>query len=313
MQALTTFAKAICKLNRATINGIKAPHKPILLLSIIQAIDAGEIRENIIEITPQLVARFKDNWKVLVKQDFFNANFSLPFYHLTSDKFWHLKTWLGKEIVLSSSSSIKSFAQLKEVFAYGYFDSALFELLLIEESREYLYHLILQKYFNLEQLNYLQPNLFNQTSVEILHESASSYQHIIEQADEEELFVRSGVFKKLVPQIYDYTCCISGMRIITGFDIQMVDACHIKPFALSHDDTISNGITLSPNLHRAFDRGLISINKNYEVVVSSNFTENSKSGSIRSYHGKQILLPENHNYLPSAVNLDWHFGTVFKK
>ena len=258
-----------------------------------------------------LVARFKDNWNALVKQDFFNPNFSYPFYYLASDKFWHLKTSIGKEIELRSSV-IRSFTQLKEVFAYGYFDEALFELLTIKESRDYFYHLILQKYFKLEQVNYLQSSLFNQSKAEILHEPASSYQRIIEQADEEEIYVRSGVFKKVVPQIYNYTCCISGMRIITGYDIQMVDACHIKPFALSHDDTIKNGITLCPNLHRAFDRGLISINTNYEVIVSSSFTENPEFSSIKCHEGKRISLPENKDYLPAPENLEWHFGEVFK-
>ncbi len=312
MPALEFYSRAFCRLNRATKNGIKTPHKPILLLSIIQAMNEGEITENNIEISPLLVARFKDNWNALVHQDFFKPNFSLPFYHLTSDKFWHLKTWLGKEIVLTSSASIRSFTQLKEVIAYGYFDEALFELLTIKESRDYLYHLLLQKYFNLQQVNYLRSSLFNQSKAEILHEPASSYQRIIEQADEEEIFVRSGVFKKVVPQIYNYTCCISGMRIITGYDIQMVDACHIKPFAVSHDDTIKNGITLCPNLHRAFDRGLITITKKYEVLVSSGFTENNEFSSIRSYNGKRILLPDNPNYLPAVENLEWHFGVVFK-
>ncbi|WP_201288840.1 HNH endonuclease signature motif containing protein [Polaribacter septentrionalilitoris] len=40
----------------------------------------------------------------------------------------------------------------------------------------------------------------------------------------------------------------------------MIDACHIVPFSISNDDTIPIGISLSPNLYRAFDRGLITIN-----------------------------------------------------
>jgi putative restriction endonuclease len=48
----------------------------------------------------------------------------------------------------------------------------------------------------------------------------------------------------------------------------MVDACHIIPFSISHDDTIRNGICLSPNLHRAFDRGLFTLTNDLEVKVS---------------------------------------------
>ncbi len=85
---------------------------------------------------------------------------------------------------------------------------------------------------------------------------------------EEEIFVRSGLFKKTTPKIYNYSCCISGMKVETTINAQMVDACHIVPFSISKDDTIPNGISLSPNLHKAFDRGLITINKEYIVRVS---------------------------------------------
>jgi hypothetical protein len=34
--------------------------------------------------------------------------------------------------------------------------------------------------------------------------------------DKEELAARGGVFKRMVPRIYNYTCCISSMRT-SGF------------------------------------------------------------------------------------------------
>ncbi len=119
--------------------------------------------------------------------------------------------------------------------------------------------------------------------------------------------MRGGVFKKVVPRIYNYTCCISGMRVTAGSAVQMIDACHIVPFSESHDDTIGNGISLCPNLHRAFDRGLISIDENYKVIVSSQFRESDESDySIRKYQSKRILLPTEEKYRPSRENLIWH-------
>ena len=102
------------------------------------------------------------------------------------------------------------------------------------------------------------------------------------------------------------------MHIISGYDIQMVDACHIVPFAVSHNDTISNGISLSPNLHRAFDRGLVSVNSDYKVMVSNSFTEHSTDGSIKPYAGKLIVLPVQNTYYPSLENLQWHRENIFK-
>lgn len=316
---LNTYLKAFSKLKRATKNGIKAPHKPILLLAIIKSIELGEIKNNKIYITPELVARFKDYWKWLVRESFFSPNFSLPFFHLTNDytrnrldRFWHLQTYFGKQILLTSSHSIRSFSQLQASVQYGYFDDGLFSLLSNHDSRQIISRFLLEHYFSGQKLYDNRSDLFESVTKQILHDSPVEYLHVIERADEEEVFIRSGVFKKVVPRIYDYTCCISGLRIVSGYDIQMVDACHIIPFANSHNDTISNGISLCPNLHRAFDRGLVSIDCDYRVLVADNFVESSHEIGIKAYQGKRIILPDEESYRPAVENLDWHRVNIFK-
>lgn len=304
---LEFFEKKFSQLKRATYEGNKAPHKPILLLSIIQAIEEGEIRANKIYITSELVARFKDNWHHLVTNNKFTANFSLPFYHLCSEKFWSLKTLPGREIALTFSHSIKSFAYLKEVVYYAFFDPMLYQLLTERTSRDILKQTLLKVYFQIYSYEIPETlSLVAEIRSEILKEAPAVYKTKAETFDEEEVFIRSGVFKKVVPQIYNHSCCISGMRIIASREVQMIDACHIVPFSESHDDTISNGISLCPNLHRAFDRGLISINEDYRVIVSSSFSESSVDYSIKQYEEKQLLLPKEKNYYPSYQNLMWH-------
>lgn len=300
------------KLNRATTNGVKAPHKPILLLSILQTIDSGEIKENKIEITPVLVARFKDNWKWLVREPFFNANFSLPYFHMKSEKFWHLKLLPGKEIILTNSNSIRSFAQLKDSVDYAYLDELLFNTLLQKESRDILYRFLLEHYFNHPLTTNFKNGLFEEFTNQILNDPQPIYQKLIKKADEEEIFIRSGVFKKVIPNIYNHTCSVSGMQISANFDVQMIDACHIVPFSISHDDTISNGISLSPTIHRAFDRGLITIDNEYRLVISNTFTESTTNSFIKSYEGKCILLPKQKSHFPLVQNLEWHRINVFR-
>lgn len=286
--------------------GAPAPHKPILLLAVIQSIEAGEITANQIFITAELVSRFKDLFRVFGGS--FTPNFSLPFYHLKSSKFWHLQTVTGREILLTKSLSIRSFAHLKEVVDFARFDEALFELLTQKESREVLKQCLLQTYFNTQQLpEGKQYSLFETVKEEILREAPVVYKRRVELADEEEIFVRGGVFKKVVPQVYNYTCAISGMRIIANREVQMVDACHIVPFSESHDDTISNGISLCPTLHRAFDRFLISVDQDYRVVAD-NFLETADTYSIKSYVGKELLLPADKKYHPRLENLIWHYS-----
>jgi putative restriction endonuclease len=181
-------------------------------------------------------------------------------------------------------------------------------------DRAVLKQTLLQNYFpQIHQLtSYATNSIANEISNQILKESTATYQRQIEKADEEEIFIRNGVFKKLLPSIYNNCCCISRMRVISTYNIQMIDACHIIPFAISHDDTIINGIPLCPNLHRAFDRGLITIDENYKVIVSQSFHEDKQVYSIRQYEGIQIALPSERNYYPAVENLEWHRKHVFK-
>lgn len=88
-----------------------------------------------------------------------------------------------------------------------------------------------------------------------------------------------------------------------------MDACHIIPFSESFNDAIANGLSLCPNLHSALDRGLISINNDFRVIVNKNFSEPFSSAyNIKQFEGKQILLPSNDRHFPSFESLGCHRG-----
>ncbi|MDR1983560.1 MAG: hypothetical protein LBQ28_01875, partial [Prevotellaceae bacterium] len=57
-----------------------APHKPILLLSVISLFEKDLFANNQIYVLPELVASFKSNWAKLVVTNHFPV-FALPFYH----------------------------------------------------------------------------------------------------------------------------------------------------------------------------------------------------------------------------------------
>jgi len=304
---LQVYLKKFLSLKVDRSKGYPAPHKPVLLLAILQMMDQGLIRDNQIAITPELVLEFKDLFHILADPRA-TSNFALPFYHLKSSGFWHLRTCAGAEIVLTSSHSIKSFSQLKQVVAYAYFDTQLFELLIDPVARAWFQSALMQKYFPGKTLNAsVQPGLFDTISEQILSEPAFIYQNQVATADEEELFVRGGVFKRVVPAIYNHTCCISGMRVTVTRSVQMIDACHIVPFSESRNDTISNGISLCPNLHRAFDRFLITIDSDYRMRMAKDVIESGPFG-LAQFEGKEIMLPEDRKYWPGKENFEWHWG-----
>jgi len=274
-----------------------------------------------IELTPELVALFKSNWSLLVTATNFSCKISYPFFYMKSDKFWKLVPREGYDNMKRLDSLVSSFNRLHEAIEYAVLDDDLYQLMMDPANNMLLQQFLLDEYFPQTKLNYksseeAEQQLMLSLENKILKERSSEYSKeikvLLENKDEEEVFLRGSMFKKEIPKIYFNTCAISGMRIDSMLNISMVDACHIVPFSKSYDDTITNGIALCPNLHRAFDRGLISINDEYKVIVSNTFKEADSNYALKIYEGKQILLPTQKSYFPQQQNLDWHRENVFK-
>ena len=109
-ETLQKYLHAFKKLRIDRAHGI-APHKPILLLSVLQTFQNGINTNRRVYITPELVALFKSNWSLLVTSNH-DCRFALPFYHLTSDLFWKLIPKAGFENILQLKASMRSFANL---------------------------------------------------------------------------------------------------------------------------------------------------------------------------------------------------------
>ena len=318
---LSKYITDFKRLRRDRKNG-GAPHKPILLLAMARLIQQSVIQSRFIEITPELVLEFKELWGKLVVSNH-SPNFSLPFFHMRSEPFWKLVSKIGMDFPITSSNSIRSLNGLKEALSYAEIDQELFLLMSQSVEGVVLQEVLLDTYFAETKDLLLQqsPSLFAALETQILKEDQLTYRQRIDELKttltkeefEEELFVRGGVFKREIPKIYNYQCAISGMRIESTSNAQMVDACHIIPFANSKDDTITNGISLSPNLHRAFDRGLITVSSSYKVQISNTIKEQDSPYSLGQFNGKEILLPENTNFHPSQNNFSWHREHTFKR
>ncbi len=318
-ETLQKYLRAFERLRIDRAHGV-APHKPILLLSVLQTFQNSFQNNQRIYITPELVALFKTNWSLLVttKHD---CRFALPFYHLTSDKFWNIIPKPGFENILQLKASMRSFANLNAAVDCAIIEDDLFALLKDQKSNGILQQFLLDEYFPNTKVNFSnssngQQNLFDDIENKILNEPSEEYRQEIKklmlQQNEEEIFLRGSLFKREIPKIYNNTCCISGMRIDATFSVSMIDACHIVPFSSSFDDTVTNGIALCPNLHRAFDRGLIGIDENFKVIVSKAFIENETNYSIRKFENKEINLPISYSYYPLKDNLEWHKINIFK-
>jgi putative restriction endonuclease len=258
-EQLQKYLSAFSRLKRGNTVYGKAPHKPVLLLSIIELIDKGLITRNAVPINADLVGTFKENWHLLVPT-LHQADFTQPFYYLQSDKsagvpFWFLQPYPASQI----NAHISSVNTLAAVCAFGYFAEELYLLLADSQSRSSFKYLLLDVYFSESKANYLSMKRYGEGYMHdqinyVLNEPEAQYRHVSIHT-EEDRFVRSGRFKQLVPKTYNNECSFTGMTLTSTFNYNFIDACHIVPFSYSQNDKVNNGIALCPNLHSAFDRG----------------------------------------------------------
>ena len=109
--------------------------KPIFVLSIIDCIAAYHIKKNEIRYTQELENMYTTNYLSFFKK---STSMQWPFFHLTSDGFYHIK---GN---LTSKSPTPN--QLRTQTEYAYFDDALWQLLQNPESRDYLRQSLIKHY-----------------------------------------------------------------------------------------------------------------------------------------------------------------------
>jgi putative restriction endonuclease len=82
--------------------------------------------------------------------------------------------------------------------------------------------------------------------------------------------IRDASFRRQVCDAYDDRCAVTGLRIINGGGKSEVQAAHIVPVADCGPDVVQNGIALSGTVHWLFDRHLISVTDDYELLVAHN-------------------------------------------
>ena len=299
------------KVDARTVGGVRleSPYKPALLLAVLEGIEEGLIRDNRIEITPELIAAFKAYCQLLSPGPEYSAGpFQLPFFHLQSSGFWHLHARLGRELVLTSSKSVRSFGHLRDVIAFASIDAALWELLLKPVTLEEIRQALLARYFPLTR-QYFRPRAgqekLDELGRQMLEEPPVVYNRMVGAADETEVLVRSAVFGREVLRAYQSTCAVSGLQLLsTTGAAPLLDACHIVPWSVSHDDTIGNGLALCPNLHRAFDRHLFWVDGDYRVRVEEGFGELSGHDyGVQRFNGQLLRLPKVQAWWPKMENL----------
>lgn len=121
---------------------------------------------------------------------------------------------------------------------------------------------------------------------------------------------RDAAFATAVKAAYEDTCAVTGLKIINGGGRSEVQAAHIRPVADLGPDSVRNGIALCGTVHWMFDRGLLSLDDDYTILVARDRVPDTVQRLINS-EGK-LCLPPRPDLRPHPQFLRYHRETVFK-
>lgn len=123
--------------------------------------------------------------------------------------------------------------------------------------------------------------------------------------------VRSSIFRRLVINAYDERCAFTGLKFINGGGRAEVEAAHIRPVEHSGPDSIQNGLALSGTVHWMFDRGLLGLDDNMEIMVSRHINDRD---SLEKLIQPSFIAttPEDIRFRPHPAFLKWHRDNCFK-
>jgi len=291
-------------------DGKRSPHKICMILAMLDLANAGGLENNKIFFAPALLERYL-SYFLSTKSNKDKPNPQYPFVYLSGKlnnrelSFWHLKK-IDADILMKSGGE---YQYIKENIEFAYLSDDLFQLIQNPKNVKALEDALCTFWFD-------RANEDLKSIVE-KNNQISQYEKEIRQGDTAKSkintsdFIRSPAFRKIIIEIYDYRCAATGSRIILPSGEALVEAAHIHPFSVAGDDDPRNGLALTPNMHWAMDKNIISPGPDKKWHVSKLIDRRIPDLQIfTSLEGLPLILPKESTYEPKIESLEWRLSKL---
>ncbi len=272
----------------------RAPHKPLLLLHALAALQRGEARlipfARIEEEVGKLLSEFGPPRATRPEY---------PFWHLQSDGLWEIpeRATLQADLDEAPHRHNPRLTVIRAADAHGGLPQDLYQ-----ELRA-------------------RPDLVNRIAARLLedHWEPSFHDDILDAIGMPYVQVtrrrpRDPAFRDTILRIYQHRCAVCGYDALLGTTDLGIEAAHIHWHSHGGPDTEENGLALCANHHKAFDRGALSLDNDHHLLISQHLrdTEGARDWLIR-FAGEPIRDPQPGCPRPAAHHLDWHRSEVFRQ
>lgn len=306
---------ALDRLNVWKKRGVRAPHKPLLLLLMLGRVWRGE---------PRLASYGRDVHQSLKK---LLKDFGSPRSHLRPERpFWHLRSdRLPSEHSQSESGDLWELAGHEGLSVKPGPTAA---ILISHDVRGGLAE-------PLHKLLRRQPGLVQEAADRLLrgHFPESMRDDIRErvglprEAAAGASMVREGEaafpqprrdpeFRDAVLRAYERRCAVCDFDLRIADDMFGLEAAHIQWHAAGGPDSVPNGLALCSFHHKALDRGVIGLEQesgDYRLLVSNELTGRSPAfADVLDLRGRPLRPPQEDEQRPAAEYVGWHRREVFR-
>ena len=114
-----------------------------------------------------------------------------------------------------------------------------------------------------------------------------------------------GIFRVSVLEAYGRACGVTNEH-----SLPVLDTAHIRPFASGGTHEVDNGLALRVDLHRLFDRGYMTFDRQRRLVVSRRLREEFENGKTYYQLEGTVLRRPDGGVDPDSA-LAWHRDNVF--
>lgn len=285
------WLERVTKLRQWTGNGVRAPHKPLLLLYALgrfQEDADGELRYTAVE---------EDLKRLLAEYGPANRTSpAYPFHHLVSDGVWEVRTDRGP------GSPGTGILRLRAAGAAGRLAPELRAALRRDPS---LLGRMARALLDLHFPPSLHGELREAVGLELELAETAPVAAGRRQRDRR--------MRELVLTAYEYQCAFCGYDGRVGAMPVGLEAAHVRWWAFDGPDAVDNGLCLCALHHKLFDKGVLGVGDGHRILVSQRFVGRSAAARehVTSLAGRRLLGPQPGTPPVAAAHRAWHTRQVF--
>jgi len=266
-----------------------APNKPLLVLAILDLVDAGLVgADGLVHKDAQLNLRFRSYSPICVPRRGNAIDLNLPFRHLASDGIY---THVGAE---------ERVVRLDPVLLARFMDP---------RFRQEARRRVVATYFTADEhvALYAALGMPMPSSDELseVRQDQAAYKAQLSRG-------RDARFKVSVISGYHFTCALTGYRLIASKSTYVpLEAAHIHAHSQRGPDSPENGLALTPTAHDLFDAGLWTVDDNLRIrIAHSDIAESILPGGshfkLADLHGRPLCFAPQATLRPDPAHLAWH-------